>query len=149
MLLGGDGDDAINGNGGADTGLMGDGVDTFVWIRVTAATSSRARRAPTRCSSTALAAPRTPTSRPTATASGSSAPRRHHDGPDDTEFIDVQALGGPTAVVNDTSGNDLKRIVFDLEAAIGGGAGDGAADSVTVNGTTTPRHPGHRRTRAA
>ena len=57
----------------------------------------------------------------------------------DTEFIDVQALGGAdNAVVNDTTGTDLKRVTFDLEAAIGGGVGDGAADSVTVNGTNDP-----------
>jgi Ca2+-binding RTX toxin-like protein len=55
---------------------------------------------------------------------------------DDTERIDTQALGGAdSAVVNDVSGTDLKLVEFDLEAAIGGGAGDGAADSVTVNGT--------------
>ena len=57
----------------------------------------------------------------------------------DTEFIDVQALGGnDNVVVNDTSGTDLKRVALDLEAATGGGAGDGAADSITVNGTNDP-----------
>ena len=58
---------------------------------------------------------------------------------DDIEFIDVQALGGAdNAVLNDISGTDLKLVALDLEAAIGGGAGDGAADSVTVNGTDDP-----------
>ena len=58
---------------------------------------------------------------------------------DDTEQIDVQALGGvDNAVVNDITGTDLKLVAFDLEATIGGGAGDGAADSVTVNGTAGP-----------
>jgi hypothetical protein len=57
----------------------------------------------------------------------------------DIEFIDVQALGGAdTAVVNDTTGTDLKRVAFDLEGTVGGGTGDGAADSVTVNGTDDP-----------
>ena len=57
----------------------------------------------------------------------------------DTEFIDVQALGGDdNAVLNDTTGTGLKSVVLDLEVAIGGGAGDGAADSVTVNGTNDP-----------
>jgi hypothetical protein len=57
----------------------------------------------------------------------------------DVEFIDVQALGGAdSAVVNDTTGTDLKSVAFDLETAIGAGAGDGAADSVTVNGTNDP-----------
>jgi len=54
----------------------------------------------------------------------------------DTERIDTQALGGAdNAVVNDITGTDLKFVAFDLEAALGGSAGDGAADSVTVNGT--------------
>ena len=37
--------------------------------------------------------------------------------------------------MNDVTEFDLKRVAFDLEAGIDGGAGDGAADSVTVNGT--------------
>jgi Ca2+-binding RTX toxin-like protein len=57
----------------------------------------------------------------------------------DIEFIDVQALGGAdNAVLNDVSGTDLKLVTLDLEAAIGAGTGDGAADSVTVNGTNDP-----------
>jgi hypothetical protein len=57
----------------------------------------------------------------------------------DTEQIDVQALGGAdNAVVNDVSGTDLKHVALDLEGAIGGGVGDGAADTVTVNGTNLP-----------
>ena len=54
----------------------------------------------------------------------------------DIEFIDVRALGGnDNAVLNDTAATGLKIVSLDLAAAIGGGAGDGAADSVTVNGT--------------
>ena len=58
----------------------------------------------------------------------------------DIELIDVQALGGvDSAVLNDVSRDRPQvRSHFDLEAAIGGGAGDGAADSVTVNGTNDP-----------
>jgi Ca2+-binding RTX toxin-like protein len=55
---------------------------------------------------------------------------------DDVERIVTQALGGiDNAVVHDMSGTDLVETVFDLEGAIGGGAGDGAADSITVEGT--------------
>ena len=74
-LLGGDGNDAIDGNGGAGHRLLGAGDDTFVWDPATAATSSKVRTTPTRCSSTGPAWARTSTSRPTATASGSSALR--------------------------------------------------------------------------
>ena len=55
---------------------------------------------------------------------------------DDVERILTQALGGAdNAVVNDMSGTDLRNADFELEAAIGGNAGDGAPDTVTVNGT--------------
>jgi Ca2+-binding RTX toxin-like protein len=55
---------------------------------------------------------------------------------DDVERILTQALGGAdNAVVNDMTGTDLTQVEFDLEAAIGGGAGDGQPDSITVNGT--------------
>ena len=47
-----------------------------------------------------------------------------------------RALGGAdTALVNDLTGTDVTKVDIDLAAAIGGGAGDGAADAITVNGT--------------
>ena len=137
VLLGGEGDDAIDGNGGADTGLMGDGVDTFVWDPGDGSDVVEGQEgADTMLFNGAGGAENFDLS-----ANGNRLRFFRTQGAitmdlNDTEFIDVQALGGAdNAVVNDTSGTDLKRIVFDLEAAIGGGAGDGAADSVTVNGT--------------
>jgi Ca2+-binding RTX toxin-like protein len=53
---------------------------------------------------------------------------------DDVESIDFRALGGADSiVVGDLSGTDVTRIGLDLRGP--GGGGDGAADSVTVNGT--------------
>jgi hypothetical protein len=58
---------------------------------------------------------------------------------DDVERIVTEALGGiDDAVVHDMSGTDLTNIEFDLEAAIAGNTGDGAADTVTVEGTNGP-----------
>ena len=55
---------------------------------------------------------------------------------DDVERILTQALGGAdNGVVGDMTGTDLRNVEFDLESAIGGGAGDGQPDSITVNGT--------------
>jgi hypothetical protein len=52
----------------------------------------------------------------------------------DVEHIDFRALGGAdNIVIGDLSGTDLKRIDLDLRGPNGGG--DGAADTVTVNGT--------------
>ena len=141
-LLGGDGNDAIDGNRGDDTGLLERATTRSAGIRATAATSSRAKtvtKAPTPCSSTAPAWPSFDVS-----ANGERV-RFFRDVANitmdlnDIELIDVQALGGADSVVlNNVSGTRLKLVTLDLEAAIGGGSGDGAADSVTVNGTNDP-----------
>jgi Ca2+-binding RTX toxin-like protein len=140
LLLGGDGDDAIDGNGGTDTGLMGAGDDTFVWDPGDGSDVVEGQDgADTMLFNGAAVAENFDVS-----ASGNRLRFFRTQGAitmdlNDTEFIDVQALGGAdSAVVNDVTGTDLKRVTFDLEAAIGGGAGDGAADSVTVNGTNGP-----------
>ncbi|HJQ81205.1 MAG TPA: calcium-binding protein, partial [Lacipirellulaceae bacterium] len=53
---------------------------------------------------------------------------------DDVEEIEFRALGGAdNVVVGDLSGTDMADIDLDLRGPNGGG--DGAADSVTVNGT--------------
>ncbi|QDU22863.1 beta strand repeat-containing protein [Urbifossiella limnaea] len=52
----------------------------------------------------------------------------------DTEAIEFRALGGAdNVVVGDLTGTDVTRIDVDLRGPNGGG--DGAADTVTVNGT--------------
>ena len=52
------------------------------------------------------------------------------------EDIDFNAFGGAdTIVVNDLSGTDVRQVNLDLSSAAGVGVGDGAADTVTVNGT--------------
>ena len=53
---------------------------------------------------------------------------------DDVESIDFRALGGADdIVVGDLSGTDVTNVGLDLRGPNGGG--DGAADTVTVNGT--------------
>ena len=139
-LLGGDGDDAIDGNGGADVGLLGAGDDSFTWDPGDGSDVVEGQDgADTMLFNGAGAAENFDVS-----ANGGRVRLFRNVGNitmdlNDTEFIDVQALGGnDNTVVNDTSGTDLKRVAVDLEAAIGGVAGDGAADSVTVNGTNDP-----------
>ncbi|MGE0577897.1 beta strand repeat-containing protein, partial [Reyranella sp.] len=52
----------------------------------------------------------------------------------DTEAIDFNALGGAdNIVIGDLSGTDVTEVNIDLAAA--GGAGDGQADTVTINAT--------------
>ncbi len=54
----------------------------------------------------------------------------------DVEVLDVNALGGPdTLTVNDLTGTDVIQVDTDLAGAVGGTAGDAAADTIVVNGT--------------
>jgi Ca2+-binding RTX toxin-like protein len=56
---------------------------------------------------------------------------------DDVERVEFRALGGAdNVVVGDLSGTDLARTDIDLRGPNGGG--DGAADTITVNGTQGP-----------
>ncbi len=55
------------------------------------------------------------------------------------EQIQLNALGGAdTITVNDLTGTDVKQVAIDLSA--GSGQGDGAPDSVVVNGTAGNDH---------
>jgi hypothetical protein len=57
----------------------------------------------------------------------------------DVEKIAFKALGGAdTITVNDLSGTDVQQVAIDL--SVSGGGGDGAADTVIVNGTGGADH---------
>jgi Ca2+-binding RTX toxin-like protein len=140
-LRGGTGNDTIDGNRGDDVGLLGAGDDSFRWDPgdgndVVEGQDGADDGADTMLFNGAGVAENFDVS-----ANGERV-KFFRDVANitmdlnDIEFIDVQALGGAdSAVLNDTAGTDLKVVTLDLEAAIGGGRGDGAADSVTVNGT--------------
>ena len=55
--------------------------------------------------------------------------------------IDFNALGGAdTITIDDLSGTGTKQVAIDLSAPPGSGIGDGAADTVIVNGTAGDDH---------
>src|SRR5262249_25037543 len=55
---------------------------------------------------------------------------------DDVQRINFEALGGAdTITVNDLTGTDVSEVNLKLAGTLGGTAGDGALDSVIVNGT--------------
>jgi Ca2+-binding RTX toxin-like protein len=57
------------------------------------------------------------------------------------ERIDFNALGGAdTITVDDLSGTGTRQVAVDLSATPGSGVGDGAADTVVVNGTAGNDH---------
>lgn len=54
----------------------------------------------------------------------------------EVERIEFAALGGQdNIVVNDLTGTDVKQVAIDLAGTLGGDAGDGQVDQVTVNAT--------------
>jgi Ca2+-binding RTX toxin-like protein len=134
VLLGGNNNDTVDGNGGNDTALMGAGNDTFVWdpgdgsdieegqdgvdtllfngsagAEIFAASSNGGRLLFTRNVGNIIM------------------------DTDDVELLIVNALGGTdTATVNDLAATDITSVSLNLGVS---GAGDAAADALTVNGT--------------
>jgi Ca2+-binding RTX toxin-like protein len=52
------------------------------------------------------------------------------------EHIQLNATGGTDSIfVNDLTGTGVTQVAIDLSGTVGGKSGDGAADTVTVNGT--------------
>jgi Ca2+-binding RTX toxin-like protein len=137
-LLGGDGNDVITGGRGSDTARLGAGDDKFVWnpgdgsdvvdgqdgfdtlqfndanIAETVNISAKGNRASlTRDIGTVTMDLGT------------------------IERIQIAALGGAdNFVIDDLSKTDVQQVAIDLSGTPGSGIGDGAADSVTVNGTS-------------
>jgi Ca2+-binding RTX toxin-like protein len=134
---GGPGDDSVDGNQGADAAFLGAGDDSFTWdngdgsdvvegedgvdtmvfngqagSEVFAASNNGGRLRFTRNLGNIVM------------------------DVDGTEKVDLRTLGGAdSTTVNDLSGTDVVEVAVNLAATIGGNAGDGATDTVIVNGT--------------
>ncbi len=136
-LLGGAQNDRVDGNGGADVGILGTGHDTFVWDPGDGSDTVEGQGG---------------TDRLLFNGSGGSENfdfsangnrlRFFRDlgnitmDTNDVERVDLEALGGAdNTVVNDLSGTDVDLANIDLEGVLGGGAGDGQPDTITMNGT--------------
>ena len=139
-LLGGDGNDAVDGNRGDDVGFLGEGNDSFRWDPGDGSDTIEGQAgADTMLFNGAGIAEDFDVS-----ANGGRVRFFRNIANitmdlNDVESILTEALSGKdNAVVHDMSGTDLKNVEFDLEAAIGGNAGDGEADTVTVEGTNAP-----------
>ncbi len=138
FMIGSEGDDLINGGDGNDTALMGAGDDTFVWnpgddndiIEGQAGFDTMVFNGANIAERIDVAANggRVRFSRDVASVTMDL---------NDTEAITFNALGGADAItVGDLSGTDLTEVNLNLAGTIGGTAGDGAADAVTVFGTS-------------
>lgn len=133
---GGRGRDAIDGNRGADVAFMGSGDDTFTWdpgdgsdvVEGQWGTDTLDFKGAAGDESFDLSAngPRLRFFRNVGNITMDM---------DGVERVDLDALGGADTVVqHDLSGTDARQFLVDLQGP--GGGGDGAADSVVVEGTT-------------
>ena len=134
-LLGGAGDDLIDGNGGNDTALMGPGNDTFVWdpgdgsdvVEGEGGTNALVFNGSNAGEIMELA------------PNGGRLVLLRNIGNivmdvDGVGRIALNALGGSDVVtVRDLTGTDVARVELALAGA--GGTGDGATDSIVVDGT--------------
>jgi Ca2+-binding RTX toxin-like protein len=136
-FLGGPGNDTVNGGKGNDTALLGPGDDTFVWnpgdgsdvIEGQSGNDTmlfNGANAPENVSLSANG------DRLTFFRNVGNVTMDTHG----VENVDFNALGGADNItVDDLTGTGVRQVDLDLAGTLGGSAGDGAVDNVTVNGT--------------
>ena len=136
-LAGGDGNDTVFGGRGNDVALLGNCNDTFVWnpgdgsdiVEGQAGTDTLQFNGSNVGENMDLSA-------------NGQRLRLFRDvgnvvmDVDDVENVRITAAGGAdTITVNDLTGTAVTQVALDLSAPAGSGQGDGAADTVNVNGT--------------
>jgi hypothetical protein len=136
-LLGGNGNDTIDGNKGNDVAFMGNGNDTFVWDPGDGSDTIEGQKG----KDTLLFNGANIAEKVDLSANGHRL-RFVRDiagitmDTNGVEQVNFNALGGDDVVtVNDLTGTDVNEFNIDLAGSLGGTTGDGAADSVIVNGT--------------
>jgi len=136
-LIGGPGNDVIDGGRGTDTALMGSGNDTFVWNPGDGSDTVEGQGGKNVLQFNGSNA----AEHYDISANGSRV-RFFRDVANVTmdlngiETVNLSTLGSAdTVTVGDLTGTDLTRANVDLSAVPGSGAGDGAADTVIVDGT--------------
>jgi Ca2+-binding RTX toxin-like protein len=138
LLLGGDNNDFIDGQQGNDVVFGGDGNDTFQWDPGDGSDTLEGQAGNDKLLFNGSAGAEIYD----ASANGTRVRFTRNLGNivmdlDDVETLDLNALGGiDMFTVNDLSGTDLTSITVDLALSLGGSAGDGAVDTLIVNGTS-------------
>src|SRR5262249_7632291 len=134
-LRGGDGNDFIDGNQGNDVALMGAGDDVFQWDPGDGSDTVEGQDGHDKMVFNGADI----SENVDVSANGERVRFFRNPGNitmdlNDVERVDFNALGGADLItVNDLSGTDLTEVNLNLQAGAGGG--DGAADTVIVNGT--------------
>ncbi len=136
-MIGGDGNDVINGGRGNDEAFLGAGNDTFIWNPGDGSDTVEGQDG----FDTMLFNGANINEKIDISANGSRV-RFTRDVANITmdlngvEGVNFTARGGAdTITVNDLTGTGLTQLNFDLSGVPGSGIGDGAADTVIVNGT--------------
>jgi Ca2+-binding RTX toxin-like protein len=136
-LIGSSAADLVNGGRGNDTGLMGAGDDTFVWNPGDGSDVVEGQAGDDLMQFNGAGA-----NESIDIAPNGARLRFFRDvgnitmDTNDLERVAFEALGGAdTITVDDLSGTDVTEVRLNLAAALGGAAGDGQADQVTINGT--------------
>src|SRR5262245_5670513 len=137
VLLGGDGNDTITGGRGDDTVRMGAGDDTFVWNPGDGSDIVEGGDGQGK-----MVFNGAPIDEKIDISANGERVRFTRDvgnivmDLNGVERIDFTAKGGVDQItVNDLSGTDVTEVNLDLAGVPGTGTGDGAADTVIVNGT--------------
>jgi Ca2+-binding RTX toxin-like protein len=137
ILIGSQGDDVVVGGDGDDTAFMGAGNDVFAWnpgddndtIEGQAGVDTLVFNGANIAENITISAngARATFFRDIANVTMDT---------NDTETIAFNALGGADNIgVNDMSGTDVTNVVVNLAGTLGGSAGDGAVDTITINAT--------------
>jgi Ca2+-binding RTX toxin-like protein len=137
-LLGGDGNDIITGGRGNDTLIGGNGDDTFIWNPGDGSDTVEGQAG----TDTLLFNGANVNENIGITANHGRVKFTRDVGNitmdiNGIEHIDFNALGGADNItVGDLTGTGVTQVAIDLASPSGSGTGDGAADTVTVNGTS-------------
>ena len=138
-LLGGDGNDVIDGQQGNDTVFMGAGDDTFQWDPGDGSDTVEGEAGQDSLVFNGSAA----NELFNVQASGPRVRFTRDIGSvvmdlNGVETLEVNALGGSdTLAINDPAGTHLRTVRANLAGSLGGTTGDGAVDTVIVNGTAS------------
>jgi Ca2+-binding RTX toxin-like protein len=136
-FIAGPGNDLVDGGKGNDTAYLGEGNDTFRWDNGEGSDVIEGQQG----TDTMLFNGAAVAENVTLTANGGRLTFFRVQGnvtmdTNDVEIVDDNTIGGAdTVTVNDLTGTDVTQTNLDLAGAFGGTAGDGAVDSVVVNGT--------------
>ena len=141
-LLGGDGNDVVAGGRGNDVASLGSGDDTFVWNPGDGSDTVEGGSG-----FDTLQFNGSNVGEKIDISANGGRVRLSRDVGNVTmdlhgiEQIDVAALGGADNItVDDLSGTGVKQVAIDLASPPGSGAGDGQADTVTIEGTARANH---------